>query len=108
MGGATCAPVKVFLWVPYGGMRPWVPGQRGRWRLAPRDGPKAGEPRRQRRTATGPGVARDRGRCGLQPLAQPDLLHLEMLGALFVVSRLIAQLQRFAGVGFRGPIKPPR
>jgi hypothetical protein len=30
------APVKVFLWVPYGGMRPWVSGQRGRWRLVPR------------------------------------------------------------------------
>ena len=44
MGGATCAPVKVFLWVPYGGMRPWVPGQRGRWRMVPR---RLEHPRRQ-------------------------------------------------------------
>jgi hypothetical protein len=34
-GSHACAPVKVFLWVPYGGMRPWVPGQRGCWRLVP-------------------------------------------------------------------------
>ena len=42
------APVKVFLWVPYGGMQPWVPGNAAADDWFHGDGPKAGKPQQRR------------------------------------------------------------
>jgi hypothetical protein len=53
-------------------------------------------------------VVRGIGAGGLQPSRSRISCIWKCLAGLFVVSRPIAQFQRLAGVGFRGPIKPPR